>query len=73
MGEDETGFRSDLVKMAQVVEILESTFKNTNSTNIIIELNEKDFSKILKNLNSNNNDTKSIISIGNVNFTFLKK
>ena len=73
MGEDETGFRSDLVKMAQVVEILESTFKNTNSTNIIIELNEQDFSKILKNLNSNNNDTKSIISIGNVNFTFLKK
>jgi hypothetical protein len=58
--------------MAQVVEILESTFKTSSNTNIVIELNDQEFGKILKNLNYDN-DTKSIISIGSVNFTFLKK
>ena len=72
MVQNEESFRDDLVKMAQVVEILESTFRTSNNTNIVIELNELEFNNILKNLN-HNNDTKSIISIGSVNFTFLKK
>jgi len=72
MVQNEESFRDDLVKMAQVVEILESTFKTSSNTNIVIELNDQEFGKILKNLNYDN-DTKSIISIGSVNFTFLKK
>ena len=73
MGENEESFRDKLVKMAQSVEIIESVFNNGSNIKINIDLNENDYNYISKNLNTNQKDEKSIISIGRVDFIFLKK
>jgi hypothetical protein len=73
MGENKESFRDRLVKMAEAVEILEETFTESKKIEISIDLNERDFNIINENLSKNAEDKKCIVSIGNVDFIFLKK
>ena len=72
MEKTEKSFRDQLVNMAKVVELLEETFNDPENVKINIDLNEPEFNYISKNLHNTNNE-KSIISIGRVDFIFLKK
>jgi hypothetical protein len=56
--------------MAETVELLESCFKNDIDISINVEPNE--FNEVIRYLNTKESEDTCIISIGNVNFTFLK-
>lgn len=71
MGKNQESFRDKLVKMAETVELLESCFKNDIDISINVEPNE--FNEVTRYLNTKESEDKCIISIGGVNFTFLKK
>jgi hypothetical protein len=73
MVEDKESFRDELIKLAEIVEKIEDTFLTKSDINITTKMEENDFHKLLYLLNYNTNDTKCIISIGDINFTFLKK
>ena len=73
MGTNEESFRDQLIKMAQMVEIIEDTFKESKNIKVNIELKETDFDNMCRELNNDIKNDKSIISIGNVEFIFLKK
>jgi hypothetical protein len=73
MGTNEESFRNQLIKMAQMVEIIEDTFKESKNIKVNIELKETDFNNMCRELNNDIKNDKSIISIGNVEFIFLKK
>ena len=73
MGTNEESFRNQLIKMAQMVEIIEDPFKESKNTQVNIELKETDFDNMCRELNNDIKNDKSIISIGNVEFIFLKK
>ena len=70
MGQSQESFRGKLVKMAETVELLESCFKNDIDISINVEPNE--FNEVIRYLNTKESEDTCIISIGNVNFTFLK-
>lgn len=72
MAKNIENFRDELVKFANIVEILESTFIENEQSEFVTYLDEKNFNEISKELNSNQKN-KCIVSIGNVKFTFLKK
>lgn len=73
MGENEESFRDKLIKMAQIVELSEDVFKNSKKITINVDLDDNEFTKISRNLNKNIKDESAIISIGEVEFIFLKK
>jgi|LakMenEpi03Aug12_release.lakeMendotaPanAssembly.Ray.scaffolds.fasta_scaffold134283_5 hypothetical protein len=73
MGENQENFRDKLTKMAQIVELSEDVFKNSKKITINVVLDEYEFNDISRNLNKNNKDERAIISIGDVEFIFLKK
>jgi hypothetical protein len=73
MGENTENFGSEIAKLAEIVEILDNSFFYSNNVDMTITLEEVRFRKLLSYLNYNTEDKKCIVSIGNVNFTFLKK
>jgi phosphopantetheine adenylyltransferase len=73
MGENTENFGSEIAKLAEIVEILDNSFFYSNNVDMTITLEEVRFRKLLNYLNYNTEDKKCIVSIGNVNFTFLKK
>lgn len=73
MGENSENFREELKKLAEVVEILDNSFLKNEKTEIKVSLKEDTFISLMTFLRYNANDSKCIISIGNVDFTFLKK
>ncbi len=73
MGENTENFGSEIAKLAEIVEILDNSFFYSNNVDMTITLEEVKFRKLLNYLNYNTEDKKCIVSIGNVNFTFLKK
>ena len=73
MGENQENFRDKLTKMAQIVELSEDIFKNSKKITFNVDLDEYEFNDISRNLNKNNKDERAIISIGDVEFIFLKK
>ena len=73
MGENTENFGSEVAKLAEIVEILDNSFFYSNNVDMTITLEEVRFRKLLNYLNYNTEDKKCIVSIGNVNFTFLKK
>ena len=73
MRQDTDGLWDEIKKLAQVVELIENSFFSTNKLEITISLEDDKFNKLLSYLNHNTSDQKCIISIGNANFTFLKK
>jgi hypothetical protein len=58
--------------MAEVADILESTFIGNNKIDITTSIDEKSFNSIIDYLDYDKNLNKCIVNIGQVNFTFLK-
>lgn len=73
MGKNIENFRNQLSELARAVEIFENTFVNDGDLEIKVSLDEGTFISLLQNLNNRLTDEKCVISIGNVNFTFLRK
>lgn len=73
MATPQESFRDELTNLAKAVEILENSNLLKENIEIISELNERDFLALMGLLNNRSNDDKCVISIGSVNFTFLKK
>jgi len=73
MAKDIENFRYQLTKLAEAVEILENTFVNDGDIQVNVTLDETKYQSLMRTLNYQSNDTKCIVSIGNVDFTFLKK
>lgn len=73
MATPQESFRDELTNLAKAVEILENSNLLKENIEIISELNERDFLALMGFLNNRSNDDKCVISIGSVNFTFLKK
>jgi hypothetical protein len=72
MAENNEGFRGELVKLANIVEILESGFIGKDFIDIEIKIPENKLNYLILNLNTNKKD-KVIINIENTNFIFLKR
>jgi hypothetical protein len=72
MGKDNKDFREELKKLAEIVEVVESSFLKNEKTEVKVSLKEDTFISLLTFLNYNTSDNKCIISIGDVEFTFLK-
>lgn len=72
MAKNFENFRDELVKFANVVEVLESTFLENNPIEITTSLDERLYEQLSKELDTNQKN-KCVISIGNVKFIFLKK
>ena len=60
MGTNEESFRNQLIKMAQMVEIIEDTFKESKNIKVNIELKETDFNNMCRELNNDIKNDKSI-------------
>ena len=73
MGKDIENFRDHLTKLAEAVEILENTFINDGDITVMVTLDEVKYQSLMRTLHFQSNDTKCVVSIGNVDFTFLKK
>ena len=73
MGKNIENFRDELTKLAKAVEIIEDSFLSNGQTEIKVLLDDDTFFSLMKNLNNRTQDTKCIVSIGNIDFTFLKK
>ena len=73
MAKDIENFRNQLTKLAEAVEILENTFVNDGDIQVNVTLDETKYQSLMRTLNYQSNDTKCIVSIGNVDFTFSKK
>lgn len=73
MAKDIENFRDHLVKLAESVQILENTFLNNGEIGINVTLDESNYQDLMRTLNHQSNDIRCIVSIGSVDFTFLKK
>lgn len=73
MAKNIENFRDELTKLAEVVEILEKSFLSKGDIKVEVSLDDDTFSNLLKTLRNNSEDLKCIISIGDVDFTFLKR
>ena len=73
MAKNIENFRDELTKLEEVVEILEKSFLSKGDIKVEVSLDDDTFSNLLKTLRNNSEDLKCIISIGDVDFTFLKK
>lgn len=73
MATPQESFRDELTNLAKAVEILENSDLFKENIEILSELTEKDFNALMGLLNNRSKDEKCVISIGSVNFTFLKK
>ena len=73
MAKNIENFRDELTKMAQAVEMLENSFIGQDLDEIKVSLDEDTFNRLMIELNNNSNDNKCTVSIGSVNFIFLKK
>ena len=67
------GVGSEITKLAQIAEIIENSFFQSNKVNLDIHLDPTKFQALLKYLNYDTDDNKCIISIGESTFTFWKK
>ena len=72
MGKVIENFRDELAKLAQSVEILETTFISDSKQEIKITLDEQTFNSLILQLNNFSNDKSCIISLGNAQFIFSK-
>ena len=67
------GIGNEITKLAQIAEIIENSFFQSNKVNLDIHLDSTKFQALLKYLNYDTDDNKCIISIGESTFTFWKK
>ena len=67
------GIGDEISKLAQVTEIIENSFFQSDKINVDIYIDPQKFQVLLKYLNYDTDDNKCIISIGETTFTFWKK
>jgi len=72
MGKVIENFRDELAKLAQAVEVLETTFISDSKQEIKITLDEQTSNSLMLQLNNFSNDKQCIISLGNTQFIFSK-
>lgn len=72
MGKVIENFRDELKKLAQAVEILETTFISDAKQDIKITLDEQTFNSLMLQLNNFSNENQCIIYLGNTQFIFSK-
>ena len=70
MGKNIENFRDELTKLAKAVEIIEDSFLSNGQTEVKVLLDDNTFSSLMRNLNNRTEDTKFVLSIGYVDFTF---
>jgi hypothetical protein len=73
MGENQENFRNYLTELAKISDILENSLTKGCKVKVESEIDEYKFNLLNTNLNNNLKETKCIISIGEVEFIFLKK
>lgn len=73
MAENNENFRDELIKLAQVVEIVENSFIGNEKVTFETKLNENRYSDLISYLGKDINESKIKVSIGNFEFIFLKK
>lgn len=72
MAETNEGFGQELIILAKIVELLESSFMGNDLVEVELKIDEEKIEYIKKNLNYPIED-KLIINIEKVNFIFSKK
>ena len=73
MVENQENFRNYLTELAKISDILENSLTKGCKVKVESEIDEYKFNLLNTNLNNNLKETKCIISIGEVEFIFLKK
>jgi len=73
MGENQESFRDYLTELAKISDILENSLTKGSSVKVEFEVDEHKFNLLNANLNNNLKEKKCIISIGDVEFIFLKR
>lgn len=73
MGQNQESFRDDLEKLAQVSDLIESSFIKNEKVELKVSLDKDTFSDLLQHLMINQNEKKCVIQISNLEITFLKK
>lgn len=73
MGEIITDIKDQLKKLAEIAEIIDNSFLKNEKIELKVSLNEDTFNSLTQKLNYNTEDGKCVVSIDNVEFTFLKK
>jgi hypothetical protein len=74
MAEDKKSFRDDLEKLAEIADIIDNTILSKGETNIIIELEKKDYNKVINSFGDVYRKLEElVIEISNVKFTFVLK
>lgn len=72
MAENNESFGDELIKLANIVEIIENSFIGNEFSDVEFKITEEKMNFLSKNLNYQKND-KITINIGNINFIFSKK
>jgi hypothetical protein len=72
MAENQESFRDYLTELAKISDILENSLTKGSKVKVEFELDEFRFNLLNANLNNNLKEKKCIISIGDVDFIFLK-
>jgi len=74
MAKDKKSFRDDLEKLAQIADIMDDTILSQGNINIIIELDKKDYSKVINSFGDVYRKLEEVvIEISDVKFTFVLK
>lgn len=74
MAKDKKSFRDDLEKLAQIADIMDDTILSQGNINIIVELDKKDYSKVINSFGDVYRKLEEVvIEISDVKFTFVLK
>jgi hypothetical protein len=72
MGENNTSFRDELKKLAEVSELLENSIFSKGTFSVIVELKEEDFKEVVSYLSPKDlKQKKIVIDISGVEFTIV--
>jgi len=74
MATSKESFRDELEKLAKIVEDIEDTILSKGDVSIVIELNPKNYQKIIRNFSEiYKHNEEMIIDISGTEFTFVLK
>lgn len=74
MGKDKKSFRDELEKLANISQLVDNSILSKGDVNIIIELESKEYLKIIKNFADIYKKTEEfVIEISDTKFTFVLK
>lgn len=74
MAKDKKSFRDDLEKLAEITDIIDNTILSNGDINIIVELESKEYKKVLSIFGDVYRTMKEIVvDISGTKFTFVLK